>query len=204
MSAAEVVGVDISPEMVKVARAGTTPADGQQCSFLVSDASKPFQAEGGPFDLVLGIWLLNYAPDAEGMTSMWRNIVNNLRPGEVFVGMMPPPASDMEAVRKNIEDHQGPKNGVTLEIVGEVPHGYKTRFITRRGDVKFEIENYHLVKEIYESSAWEGGMHGVFQWRPIQLPASEEDVKQLSAGLAAGFGENYFRSPHCGMCVVAR
>jgi toxoflavin synthase len=202
--AAEVVGMDISPEMVKAARAETAPGEGQKCSFAVGDASEPFRIESAPFDLVLGVWLLNYAPNAEVMTKMWRNITNNLRPGGCFIGLMPPPESGMEAVRKNVEYHRGPKNGVTVEIVKEVPDGYKTRFVTRRDEVNFEFENYHLVKEVYELSAREGGMEGTFRWRPIQLPQSEEDVKRISEGLEAGFWDNYFKSPHCGMCVVER
>jgi toxoflavin synthase len=203
--AAEVVGMDISPEMVKAAKAATGPAaGGQTCSFAVGDAAEPFKLESGPFDLVLGVWLLNYAPSADVMARMWANIANNLRPGGRFVGVTPPPESGKEAVRRNIEYHAGPKNGVALEIVAEVPDGYKTRFVTRRGEVKFEFENYHLVKELYEASARQGGMAGTFTWRPIQLPQSEEDVKQLSAGLEAGFWDKYMKSPHCGRCVVER
>lgn len=202
--AVEVVGLDISPEMVNAAMAETTPAPGQKCLFAVGDASEPFKLESGPFDLVLGIWLLNYAPSAEVMTKMWANIANNLRLGGVFVGMMPPPKSSMEAVRNNAEYHCGTKDGLTVEIVKEVPDGYKTRIVTRRGEVNFEFENYHLVKEVYETSARQGGMEGAFKWRPMQLPQSEEEVKQLSAGLAEGFWDDYFKSPHCGMCVVER
>jgi SAM-dependent methyltransferase len=202
--AVEVVGLDISAEMVKAAREATTPAAGQKCSFAVGDASEPFQLASTPFDLVLGVWLLNYAPSAAVMAKMWANIAHHLRPGGVFVGMMPPPESGIEAVRKNIEDHRGPKNGVMVEIVQEVLDGYKTRFVMRRGEVNFEFENYHLVKEVYQRSARQGGMQGSFRWRPMQLPHSEEEVKQLSAGLAEGFWDNYFTSPHCGMCVVER
>jgi SAM-dependent methyltransferase len=205
--AKEVVGMDISPEMVKGAEAEgqkATLAEGQKCSFTVGDASEPFKLETGPFDLVLGVWLLNYAPNAEVMTKMWQNIATNLRPGGTFVGLMPPPESGMEAVRKNIEYHAGPENGVSIEIVKEVPNGYKIRFVTRRGDVKFDFENYHLQKEVYESSAREGGMRGTFRWRQIQWPESEEEVKQISVGLEAGFWDDYFKSPHIGMCVVGR
>ena len=202
--AKEVVGMDISPGMVKAAKAEAAQAGEQRCSFAVGDASEPLKLESGPFDLVLGIWLLNYAPDGEVMTRMWQNIAINLRPGGTFVGLTPPPESGLEAVRRNIEYHAGPKNGVSIEIVGEVPDGYKTRFVTRRNEANFEFENYHLQKEVYETSARQGDMEGNFRWRPIQLPQDEEEVKQISAGLDEGFWENYFKSPHCGMCVVER
>jgi len=123
----------------------------------------------------------------------------------VFVGVTPPPESGMEILRNNIIYHQGPKNGVTLEIIGEVPNGLKTRFTTEWGSEKFFFENYHLEKEVYETSAREGGMEGPFRWRPIQLPQSEEEIKQLDAQLEPGYLETYFMAgAHCGMCVVER
>ena len=202
--AKEVIGMDISPEMVKAAKAKAAKTGEQRCSFAVGDASEPFTLASGPFDLVLGVWLLNYAPSAEVMTKMWQNIAGNLRPQGVFVGLMPPPESGMEAVLRNIEYHAGPKNGVSLHVVKEVPNGYKTRLAIQRGSTSFAFENYHLVKEVYESSAREGGMAGPFRWRPMQMPQTEEEVQQVSAGLEPGFWDNYFKGPHCGMCVVER
>jgi SAM-dependent methyltransferase len=220
--AAEVVGMDISREMVEAAAAraaaastttttttttrsaGPGPGPGPRCSFVVGDASEPFLLASGPFDLVLGVWLLNYAPSAHVMARMWANIAQNLRPGGVFVGLTPPPESGLEAVRHSIERHRGPTDGVTVEIVSEVPDGYRMRLVAQRGDVNFEFHNYHLVKEVYESSARQGGMQGPFTWRPIQLPHDPAEVQRLSAGLEDGFWDKYLQSPHCGACVVER
>jgi toxoflavin synthase len=206
--AEEVVGMDISTEMVKAAKAEVQKvalAEKQKYSFTVGDASEPFKLDKGPFDLVLGIWLLNYAPDHEVMTRMWKNIANHLSPGGVFVGLVPPPESGMETLRNNVIYHQGPKNGVTLEIIGEVPNGIKTRFTTEWGSEKFFFENYHLEKEVFEASAREGGMEGPFRWRPMQLPQSEEEIRQLDAQLEPGYLDRYFTAgAHCGMCVVKR
>jgi SAM-dependent methyltransferase len=206
--AREVVGMDISTEMVKVAKAEVQKvalAEKQKYSCTVGDASEPFKLGYGSFDLVLGIWLLNYAPNHEVMTKMWKNIANHLRPGGVFVGVMPPPESSVENLLNNIIYHQGPKNGVSLDIIGEVPNGVKTRFTTECDSGKFIFENYHLVKEVYETSAREGGMEGPFRWRPMQLPQNEEDAEQLSAQMEPGYLDKYFTGgEHCGMCVVER
>jgi SAM-dependent methyltransferase len=206
--AEEVVGMDISSEMVKAAKAEAQKvalAEKQKFSFAVGDVSEPFKLDSGPFDLVLGVWLLNYAPDHEVMARMWKNIANHLRPGGVFVGVVPPPESGMETLRNSTIYHQGPKNGVTLDIIGEVPNGLKTRFTIEWGSGNFFFENYHLEKEVYETSAREGGMEGAFRWRPMQLPQSEEEIKQLDAQLETGFLNRYFMgSAHCGMCVVER
>jgi SAM-dependent methyltransferase len=206
--AQEVVGMDISSEMVKAAEAEVQKvalAEKQKYSFAVGDASEPFKLDNGPFDLVLGVWLLNYAPDHEVMTRMWKNIANHLRPGGVFVGVLPPPESGVEKLRNNIIYHQGPKHGVTLDIIGEVPNGIKTRFTTEWGSGKFFFENYHLEKEVYEASAQEGGMEGPFRWRPMQLPQSDEEIQLLNTQLEPGYLDKYFLGGgHCGMCVVER
>jgi SAM-dependent methyltransferase len=204
--AAEVVGMDISLEMVAAATAATT---GRRCSFVVGDASEPFELlAGGPFDLVLGVWLLNYAASGEVMTRMWSNISRNLRPGGVFVGLTPPPESGVEAVRDSAERHRGPTDGVTIDIVGPVPDGFRMRLVVQGGgggdDDKFEFENYHLVKEVYESSARQGGMRGAFTWWPIRMPLDPAELQRLAAGLDDGFWDRYLRDPHCGACVVER
>src|SRR2546423_2390507 len=54
--AAEVVGIDISSEMVAAAGAA------QRCTFVVGDASEHFELlAGGPVDPVLGVWLVKVA-----------------------------------------------------------------------------------------------------------------------------------------------
>jgi SAM-dependent methyltransferase len=213
--AAEVVGMDISREMVAAATAATTAAGGaQRCTFVVGDASEPFELlAGGPFDLVLGVWLLNYAASGEVMTQMWSNIARHLRPdGGVFVGLTPPPESGVEAVRASAERHSGPIDGITVDIVGPVPDGFRMRMVVQgqgQGqdgdqDDKFEFENYHLVKEVYETSARQGGMRGAFTWRPIRMPRDPAEVQRLAAGLDDGYWDRYLRDPHCGVCVVER
>src|SRR2546423_2436971 len=103
--AKEVVGMDISPEMVKAAKAEAAKIGEQRCSFVVGDASEPFKLDSAPFDLVLGVWLLNYAPSAEVMAKMWQNIAGNLRPGGTFVGIVTSPESGMANIRRTTESH---------------------------------------------------------------------------------------------------
>ena len=67
--ASSVLGVDISTTMVNAARVSSTS---NKLSFKVADCSRPIQYEGGPFDLVFGAWLLNYAPSGKDMANMFR------------------------------------------------------------------------------------------------------------------------------------
>ena len=54
-----------------------------------------------PFDIVVGIWLLNYASDLEEMTRMYCSISANLKDGGVSIAVTPPPAEDMDAFAKD-------------------------------------------------------------------------------------------------------
>lgn len=102
MGATRVVGVDLSPEMIKLARAH--PVSG--CSFLVGDAetldlrTAPTSAsvvmlEGG-FDVVLAMFLLNYARSEVQLLAFLRTARSHLRPGGAMVGFNDFPGHPVE------------------------------------------------------------------------------------------------------------
>ena len=202
----EVIGYDISPEMVKGARAASEQwglTDAQKCSFFVGDASQPLHLDE-PVDLVFGAWLLNYAPDAEVMTAMWSNIAKNLRPGGYFVGVTPHPEMDQAALLKNIKNYSNQKLGVAVHSNGEVTDGYGTHVVGHLSSGTVEFDYYHLRGDVYEGSARKGGMKGSFEWRLVKLPEREDEAKEISTGVEKGFWEEYWQSPHFGVCVVER
>ncbi|MCF3123655.1 methyltransferase domain-containing protein [Streptomyces arenae] len=80
--AAEVVGVDISGEMVAVAREWERK-EPLGVRYEVGDVSQLPPAEE-PFDVALGVHLLNYAQDAVTMELMCRAVHRSLRPGGTF------------------------------------------------------------------------------------------------------------------------
>lgn len=80
--ASSVVGVDISPTMIDVARKSTTL---EKIVFEVADCSKPKKYRGGEYDLVFAGWLLNYAPSGNDMADMFRNVALNLKDGGRFI-----------------------------------------------------------------------------------------------------------------------
>jgi ubiquinone/menaquinone biosynthesis C-methylase UbiE len=87
--AAKVVGVDISPEMVRLARV-KEQEDPTGAEYRVGDAIRlPLI---GPFDLVTAVYLLNYAASKDQMLGMCRSAYNNLAAGGRFVAYTINPA----------------------------------------------------------------------------------------------------------------
>ena len=87
--AAQAIGVDISPEMVRLARAKEHEAP-TGAEYRVGNATDlpPL----GAFDLVTAVYLLNYAPSKAQLLSMCRSAYDNLRPGGRFVAYTVNPA----------------------------------------------------------------------------------------------------------------
>lgn len=108
--ASSVVGVDISPKMIDVARRSTTS---EKIVFEMADCSKPRKYRGGEYDLVFAGWLLNYAPSGKDMADMFRNVALNLKDGGHFV------------VRTNKQNY-----AVNVERWGGSSDSYLTPFTT--------------------------------------------------------------------------
>lgn len=203
--ASKVVGVDISSAMIEEARAaGSQPSHGATTiQFQVADCFKPVPYEGGPFDLVFGAWLLNYAPSGKEMVDMFRNVALNLKDGGRFVGVVPPPTQDpaayVEAEKKARARGSG---GLLYRATGVVEdgitfHAYKD---TRYGDLDFDC--YHLRKEVYEASAREGGLRGELKWSVTAVP--DEFLRHREGGASVEELESYKVTPHYGMLMIAK
>lgn len=191
--AAEVTGVDISPAMVEIARAQsetTVLLPGKQLRFEVGDAvDLRFDSMGGPFTMVTGVWLLNYASCKEELVKMFRSISANLDPGGVFIGVVPEPAEDMdEYVRK--------RQPFFLQNPGlyDLDFEYMQRLESGEGykvgakvylERPFQFQCYHLKQSVYEAAAWEGGMTGKVEWNVIR--PSEEGMSLLGEGFWAEY-----------------
>src|SRR5262245_57778443 len=87
--AMQVIGVDISPEMVRLARA-KEQEEPTGVEYCVGDATAlPVL---GAFDLVTAVYLLNYATSKDEMLDMCRSAYDNLVPGGRFVAYTINPA----------------------------------------------------------------------------------------------------------------
>ena len=211
--AAYVLGVDVSPEMIEAANQESSPnpnTRGKKLEFRVADALtmgrivSEDDEEEDLFDVVTGVWLLNYAEDSTQMTQMWNTISANLKPGGgVFIGILPP----------------GPHSTSTTTTAGPVPSGEQLDEFTGQINAKFSFDriqkldnwslNYfeklesgdgwrlevkggepgpggenqvvlralHLGREIFESSARRGGMKGSLEWREAERPENALEIR---------------------------
>ncbi|MFE1413529.1 class I SAM-dependent methyltransferase [Streptomyces sp. NPDC085524] len=89
------VGVDISEEMIRLARAhettghGTDEPDGgrPEIEYHVADAAG--LPDLGPFDLATAVYLFNHAPDRSSLHAMFRSVRANLRAGAKLLAIVP-------------------------------------------------------------------------------------------------------------------
>lgn len=164
LGAKRLVGVDISGEMLEVAKG--TPGS-EEFELRHADCSQPLDhlgLEKGGFDLVIGMWLLNYPASRAEMAQMWRNIAAYLKPGTGrFVGIIQnqevvQPAS----MRGKLETYGAEETEVRPLESGDgvVTH---VRFHTQP---TVEFDTYVLKREILEEEAQGAGMTGLRYVRP--------------------------------------
>lgn len=191
--------------MIEEARAAGfhMPSNSATIDFKVADCSKSVPYEGGPFDLVFGALLLNYAPSGKEMVDMFRNVALNLKDSGHFFGVTPPPTQDpaafVEAERKARPSGSGGLLCSASRAVqdGTTFHAYAD---TKHGDMDFDC--YYLRKEVYEAFAREGGLHGEVAWSVTTVP--DKFLKDRKGGASVEEFESYNVTPHFGILVIAK
>ena len=166
--AAAVTGVDISAEMVHLAR----EAERRQplgCRYVHQDAAE--FAPDEPADIVTAAYLFNYASTRTQLLGMCRAARAALRPGGRLVALNdnclnPPPA----------EAGAWTKYGFDRTLIGALREGasIRYRFSTRDGE-DFEFDNYYLKPETYRDALTEAGFVNI-EWVDLDLePSSRQD-----------------------------
>ncbi|UQI45381.1 class I SAM-dependent methyltransferase [Streptomyces sp. HU2014] len=177
LGAAEVLGVDVSGEMVAAARAIEERAP-LGVRYAVADAAR-LPAFERPFDAATAVYLLNYARDAAEMTRMCRAVHRVLRPGGAFHVLTQAPGFRFD----------GPptaKYGFRYEAVGHGPIGPKAR-ITALLEPPVSFVTHYPRREVYEEALATAGFGGV-TWVPMSVP--EEGVREFGAEFWADFLAN--------------
>lgn len=162
--ASEVVGVDISAEMIRLAQESekTNPLG---LTYHVQDVM--FLNLSKKFDLVCAAYLLNYAKNPGELEQMGRIIAEHLKPGGRFITINSNP------------DYQG-----TVEAM--FPYGFNrenkgkaegTEIIYRLyqpGKQPIEVTNYHHAKDTHETALKKAGFSDVW-WHSLEV--SSEGVE---------------------------
>jgi toxoflavin synthase len=174
--AAEVLGVDISPEMVRLGRA-QEQAEPLGVTYQVGDAAALPRL--GAFDLVTAIYLLNYATSKEQMRAMCRSAYDNLVEGGRFVAYTVNPAYTLSKpngakygnyfLRQTPEEDRYVCDGV---FVTEPPTPFQC---------------YQWSQEAHERAIQEAGFR-TFAWHPSEV--SPEDVARYGEAYWQDFRDN--------------
>lgn len=208
--ATSVHGIDISPTMITEAKR-LAPQDLKEGSiaFTLADCSIPTTYPGGPFDVVFGAWLLNYAPDRAALVSMFTNIALNLRLGGHFVSVTVPPTNDPTAsVEAEFRARPPPEGsgGLSYYKLRDVEDGiyFHVHGWTPVGEVRFEC--WHLRREVYESAVREAGLR-VVGWGGTCVPEGwlkGEGEGEVEGGASREELGSYEGVPGYGVLVVEK
>ncbi|KAK7957262.1 S-adenosyl-L-methionine-dependent methyltransferase [Apiospora aurea] len=175
--AASVTGVDISPNMIEVARAKAEQsgqgADGR-LQYQVGDVLDLGIIDGGEYDMVTGVWLLNYASSREELAQMYRGIRANLKPSGHSFGVGEEPQEDLDAfVRQRRPVFEGNRRlfGLETEYTERLASGDGYVMETRAHvDPAFTMKTYHLRKSIIIEAARAAGLKGHCEIRRMKVP----------------------------------
>lgn len=153
--AARVVGVDISPEMVSLARQAEE-AEPLGAEYLVADVATVDIDEH--FDVALCSFLFNYARSRDELRSLVKSVAGLLRPGGCVVG-----CNDYPDNPPTHFDRYRPYGFVKFGMEKPLEGSTITyRFYNTDGTV-FEIDNYYLPTEAY-SNEFRGAGFTSFDW----------------------------------------
>jgi SAM-dependent methyltransferase len=185
--AAEVVGVDLSPVMVELARK-TEREQPLGISYEVADAVRLPRL--GAFDLVSAVWLLNYATTEDELTAMLRGIHDNLVPGGRFVAV---------AVWPDFDPHGPEWDAYGLRVVSETPAEHRGVLVTDLigGTETSTITTSRWSHEAFARCLAAAGFTS-YDWHKPEVP--QESV----ARFGDAFWDNYRANPVPGLLVGVR
>jgi toxoflavin synthase len=169
--AAQVIGVDISAEMIQLARQEEQAAP-LGIAYQVGDAMA--LPALGPFDLVTAVYLFPYATSRNQMLGMFRSAYDNLAAGGRLVAVTNNP--DFTIRKSNFT-----KYGITVLRLDPEEDRYacEAEFVA---DPPFRVSWYQWSQAAYEWALREAGFRD-FSWYPAEV--APEDL--------ARYGGTYWR-----------
>ncbi|WP_225823918.1 class I SAM-dependent methyltransferase [Streptomyces naphthomycinicus] len=171
--AGEVLGVDISGEMIAAAR-GIEQRDPLGVRYEIGDVAELRDLDRR-FDIALGVQCLNYAEDIAALRRMCRNVHRSLVPGGEFFVLAQRP--DYRFDLASLE-----KYGFRCEPTGEETEaGPRARVTALLDPQPISIVATVPRREVYEECLGAAGF-GAVEWVPLQV--SESGVRE--------FGEDFW------------
>lgn len=176
-----VVGVDLSPEMIALARQRESE-ESLGIEYGVEDArdERPEQ----DFDLVTSNWLLVYARSRTELARMCRGLARRVRPGGRCVTLITNP--DLYTWQDSPPDYR--KYGFEARLPPAGVEGAAVTFTFPLGDASLEIENYYLPASAYADGLRSAGFRDV-AFHGVEL---EPDPR---AGDEGDYWEDFLRQP---------
>jgi SAM-dependent methyltransferase len=157
--AARVVGVDLSPGMIELARREEERAP-LGIDYLVRDVKHLALDE--TFDVVVAAYLLNYAQTTAELVEMGAAIRRHLKPGGRFVTVNNNPRHDVEYFASTRP------YGFIKRAQGPLREGTPVDYIFFLENESFAITNYHLSVDTHEAALQTAGFQQV-TWREPEL-----------------------------------
>ncbi|MEX2112936.1 MAG: methyltransferase domain-containing protein [Pirellulales bacterium] len=168
--AGRVLGVDLSPGMIELARRqeATNPLG---IEYRVADAREALSNE--QFDIAVAAYLLNYAHDRDELVAMCEAVASSLRPGGRFVTVNCNPAMDFSTApsyrKYGFEARSEIRaEGAPITWTFHVPGG------------PIQVENYHLDVATHEDALRGAGFRDV-RWHVPRLAPEHRDQHDAMA-----------------------
>jgi toxoflavin synthase len=144
----EVVGIDLSEAMIRLALAQES-RDPLGITYRVEDACA--ESVRQEFDLAVSAWLLVYARNQVELSAMCRGLASRLKSGGRFLTFTGNP----NLYTFKHADYR--KYGFSIKLTDRAYEGAPIVWTVHLDDSSFEIENYYLPIEAYESAFIEAG-----------------------------------------------
>jgi SAM-dependent methyltransferase len=167
--AGRILGVDISSKMVELAVAQEREQP-NACEYMVADVTTLGRLD--EFDIVVGVFLLNYARKRDELARFCGAIFENLRPGGSFVGLNDNPANPVE--QYGAYTKYGFRKSTRLPRSEGTPITYHNR---NPDGTEFCFDNYYLAPATYETVFQEAGFSDFTWCGPWLDPAATQNFE---------------------------
>jgi toxoflavin synthase len=163
--AARVVGVDISPQMIALARQ-SEDAEPMGIEYRIADAAA--LGKIGEFDRVSAAYLLHYAENRDQLRQMVQTAYDNLKPGQHFV------ASIANVLQPPQPEFDQRKYGFSFRLMDDtLREGARLRGTLFLGEQTVEFDFYWLPWEAYQEAFRAVGFQS-WQIEPFLVPPDPE------------------------------